>query len=671
MDPEGEKGQEPIEEDLGSVPYPTPEPTIESSFLTWLDLTMPVRPEGVKLAANLAVLPDRIIPDLPDIPDYEPAVIDEIRRQNEDRFYDFHQHRVPQTWHTAFQEGSSHQRDAPPPPKNFREVTGHQYEAQFRESMEGHIKEHVNLFKSWTEVAKLEVKGRQILGCQWVYVYKTDKHRKITKCKARLVVCGNQQKECDLPTRATTLATTSLRVLLATVAKFDLETLQLDALNAFVHAEIDETVYMRMPPGYGKPNTVVRLNKALYGLRRSPILWQTKFTGVLRNMGFTEVPQEPCVMRRGGIICFFYVDDIVFAFRKKDAGHVTGTVTEMRNHFKLNELGELKWFLGIHIFRDRPRRSLWLSQQSYVEKLANEFTAGVQSDKWPPTPMAEEELLPLPIDDEVLESDKKLYQRKIGSILYAAISTRPDIAFAAARLSRHSCRPGRIHQIAADRVIRYLYRTRFQCIRYGHESEATSFVCASDASFADNTLDRKSSQGYVLKLFGGPVAWRANKQDTVTTSSTEAELLALSQTAKESIYMSRLLKVLSLELDEPLAIECDNRQTIRLLAESAKLQTKLRHVDIHSHWLRQEVQRGAITLTWQESKKLMADGLTKALSRGPFDRFIGMIGLEEQEEKLKWIRREEDLREQLKELKSNERSEEARYANSRDLRNSP
>jgi hypothetical protein len=98
---------------------------------------------------------------------------------------------------------------------------------------------------------------------------------------------------------------------------------------------------------------------------------------------------------------------------------------------------------------------------------------------------------------------------------------------------------------------------------------------------------------------------------------------------------------------------------------------KLRHVDIYSHWLCQEVQQGSITLTWQESKKMMADGLTKALSQGPFDRFTEMIGLVDQEDKLQSIRREEDLREQLKELKFNERSEEARYAISKDLRNSP
>ncbi len=87
------------------------------------------------------------------------------------------------------------------------------------------------------------------------------------------MVCGNQQKRHDLPTRATTLATTSLRVLLAVVAKFDLETLQLDAVNAFVHADLDETVFMRMPPGYGEQGKVLKLNRALYCRRWSLLLW--------------------------------------------------------------------------------------------------------------------------------------------------------------------------------------------------------------------------------------------------------------------------------------------------------------------------------------------------------------------------------------------------------------
>jgi len=373
-------------------------------------------------------------------------------------------------------------------------------------------------------------------------------------------------------------------------------------------------------------------------------------------------------MTKGGIICFFYVDDIVFAFRKKDSDTVTDMTTKLKSQFTMAEMGELKWFLGMQIFRDRKNRALWLSQRSYIEKVANEFIPTTDLSQCPYTPMTEEELLALPIDEEVDDALMTLYQRKIGSLLFASISTRPDIAFAVARLSRHNQRPGPKHHEAADRVIKYLYRTRHHCIRYGHQSTATSLICASDASFADNTIDTKSSQGYLMKLFGGPVAWRANKQDTVTTSSTEAELLALSQTAKEAIYLSRLLRALSLELNEPLTIECDNRQTIRLLVEqAAKLQTKLRHVDIHSHWLRQEVQRATIRLQWQETKKMIADGLTKALNKALFQRFTEMIGLEDQEARLDLIRREDELREHLEELRTGEIDKQFVVAHARDL----
>ena len=149
---------------------------------------------------------------------------------------------------------------------------GHPLEKQFRENMEDHMREHRKQFKSWDTVNNQEAKGHRVLECQWVFKYKTDKHGRLQKCKARLVVCGNQQKHHDLPTRAPTLAITSLRVLLAVATKLDLETLQLDAVNAFVHANLDETVFMRMPPGYGENGKVLRLNKALYGLRQSPLL---------------------------------------------------------------------------------------------------------------------------------------------------------------------------------------------------------------------------------------------------------------------------------------------------------------------------------------------------------------------------------------------------------------
>src|SRR5467141_1953110 len=114
----------------------------------------------------------------------------------------------------------------------------------------------------------------------WVFVYKTDKHGFLQKTKACLVVWGHQQAENRLSTRAIILASTTFRTLMAIPTKFDLETQQMDAINAFLHCDLDETVFVRMPPGFEKKGRVLRLRKALYGLRRSPLLWQKKLAGV-------------------------------------------------------------------------------------------------------------------------------------------------------------------------------------------------------------------------------------------------------------------------------------------------------------------------------------------------------------------------------------------------------
>ena len=134
-----------------------------------------------------------------------------------------------------------------------------------------------------------------------------------------------------------------------------------------------------------------------------------------------------------------------------------------------------------------------------------------------------------------------------------------------------------------------------------------------------------------MKLFGGLVGWRANKQDTVTTSTTEAELLALAQATKEGLFVSRLLAELTVQLDDHhITIQCDNKQTIRLVtAEIATLQTKLRHVDIHNHWLRQEVSSGKIKIEYTPSSSMTADGLTKALNFPLHQRFLQQIGVTE------------------------------------------
>ena len=298
----------------------------------------------------------------------------------------------------------------------------------------------------------------------------------------------------------------------------------------------------------------------------------------------------------------------------------------------MTQLGEPKWFLGIHILRDRRNRTIWLTQDAYIDKVAHKFS--IQLDgKVPATSMGLEELLKS--ETQATKKSIEVYQQKVGSILFAAISTRPDIAFAVSRLARHNLNPSEAHHRAADRVIQYLYSTRSFALRLGNSDQQDTksietFIGSSDASFADNTEDRKSSQGYVLRLYGGPIAWRASKQTTVTTSSTEAELVAASEAAKEMIAAGRLLRSLEIQLDEPLQLEIDNRQTIRLLVEeSAKLTTQLRHVDIYQHWLRQQVQNSRIKVRWVESKDMVADGMTKALPKVRHNEFLRQLQIED------------------------------------------
>jgi len=122
-----------------------------------------------------------------------------------------------------------------------------------------------------------------------------------------------------------------------------------------VHADLDEVVYMRLPPGYTEPGKVLRLNKALYGLRRSPLLWQEKITSAMQELGFKELPQEPCVIIKDGIICFYFVNDIVFAFKRQRREEVDTKIKSLKKAFTIKEIGDLKWFLNMHIICNRDQ----------------------------------------------------------------------------------------------------------------------------------------------------------------------------------------------------------------------------------------------------------------------------------------------------------------------------
>ena len=415
---------------------------------------------------------------------------------------------------------------------------------------------------------------------------------------------------------------------MAIMAAFDLEARQYDAVNAFTNSHLDEVVYCACPEGYAMADQCWLLLRALYGLRRSPLLWLKEFSKTLKELSLQEVPGEPCLFTNKWLIVFFYVDDIVVLCPKKYLSHLETFEKNLMSYYEIRSLGELNWFLGIRILRDRKAKKVWLCQDSYIDKIATRFHLEYHKPAHVPLPP---DVDLLPYDGQATAQEIHAFQQRVGSINFPAVITRPDIAFASSRLATFLCNPSPKHLAAADQTISYLYRTRTYVIEYSAptlEDKQQIFLCASDAAYADDPETRKSTGGYLYKLFGGPTDWHSTKQKTVTTSSTEAELLALSYASKETIWWHRLFKNIEFDPGHHLVVLCDNLQMIRLLIkENQKLQTKLRHIDIHQHWLRQEVQAGRVHIEWVPSADMPADGLTKALPRQKHERFITQLNL--------------------------------------------
>ncbi len=159
------------------------------------------------------------------------------------------------------------------------------------------------------------------------------------------------------------------------------------------------------------------------------------------------------------------------------------------------------------MIRDRSEKALWILQKAYIIKMANDHAPNISTRRLSSIPMEILELWAVPDNEDITDTSRTLYQRKVRSFLFAAIATRPDIAFTVSRLSRLNQRPGKRHQKKADWVFHYLFQTQDYCICYlGDAQDLSSFVFTSDPSFCDNTLDQKSFQGYIMKLFGEAVA---------------------------------------------------------------------------------------------------------------------------------------------------------------------
>ena len=252
---------------------------------------------------------------------------------------------------------------------------------------------------------------------------------------------------------------------MAIMAAFDLESRQYDVINAYPHVPIDEETYCKPPPGMNiKDGLVLLLLRALYGLKQSPALWQKHLSKTLQNLGLTEVPEAPCLFTNKHMVLFFFVDDIVIIYHRDHTAYIDEFQRKLFEIYEMRYLGEIQWFLAIRIIRNRDERKVWLCQDSYIAKLAAKFNVKEDSKRSVPLP-PDEPITQNP--DQATDQDVYAFQQKVGSINYAAVHTRPDIAHAASRLSEHLQNPSAQHLHLAQRVLEYLSHT--QCYFYYHD----------------------------------------------------------------------------------------------------------------------------------------------------------------------------------------------------------
>jgi hypothetical protein len=300
-----------------------------------------------------------------------------------------------------------------------------------------------------------------------------------------------------------------------------------------------------------------------------------------------------------------WVDDIIVGSR--DTEIILTFKRRISRAFKIKDLGPLRWILGMEVHRDRARRTIRVTQQSYIQEMLKDY--GMEDSKPVSTP-TEGKLRRLEGGQPVKE-----YMQIVGSILYAAIVTRPDIAYAAQALGRHLQSTGEEHIKGAKRVLRYLKGTSQIGLTFsGGKDQQQPLMGYCDSDWGGDEDTSRSTTGYIFIFGGGPVSWNSRLQPTVALSSSEAEYMALCAAVQEAVHLRQLLNDLGFGQIGPTTIREDNQSCIAMARNPVK-HGRTKHIDIKYHFVREKVADDTIRLEYIPTGSQVADMLTKGIPR--------------------------------------------------------
>ena len=471
-------------------------------------------------------------------------------------------------------------------------------------------------------------RGKKPVGCRWVFTTKYNSDGTLERYKARLVAKGyTQTYGVDyMETFAPVAKMNTVRVLLSLAANFGWQLHQFDVKNAFLHGDLEEEIYMEIPPGFNpssKPGTVCRLKKALYGLKQSPRAWFGRFSKAMLSMGYKQSQGDHTLFIRrsssGGVtILLVYVDDIVIT--GDDIDSIALLKEQLVKEFEVKELGRLKYFLGIEVAHSKS--GIFISQQKYVVDLLT--AAGKLGCKPASTPMEPNHRLYDAPEEGLV--DKGSYQRLVGKLIYLA-HTRPDIAYAVSIVSQFMHNPRESHLKAVHRLLQYLKGTPGKGILF-KKGESLTLEAYTDADYAGSLIDRRSTTGYCTFLGGNLVTWRSKKQNVVARSSAEAEFRAMALGVCELLWLKIILDDLGITWEGPMKLYCNNKSAISI-AHNPVQHDRTKHVEIDRHFIKEKLDSGLICTPYVPSSDQLADVLTKGLCTINFQSLVNKLGMED------------------------------------------
>src|SRR5579871_329988 len=515
-------------------------------------------------------------------------------------------------------------------PQTYQEAVNGDKAAEWKDAMKLEL-ESIKKNETWTLTTLPP--GRKAIGSKWVYRLKYNVDGKIKRYKARIVAKGYSQKEgIDYTeTFAPVTKFPAIRLLLAIAAKEDFEVHQMDVQSAFLNRDLDEEIYMNQPEGFieeGQEDLVCRLKKSLYGLKQASRTWYKKLYDCLVGFSFTQCNADYIIYyyQEGStkVIISAYVDDLIIM--SNNLPYLQETKKKLGDIFTMRDLGEISSYLGIEIKRDRKNRTVSLSQSKYIEDILKKYR--MENCRPISTPMDMNKKLSKvmcpKIPEEIEEMKNIPYQSAVGSLIYLMLGTRPDIAFAVGALSQFNSNYGKEHWQAVKRIFRYLQATKYMQLTYTFSTRLFGYT---DANWGGNLDNRRSTGRFVFIFAGRAISWSSKLQETVALSSTESEYMAATQASREVIWFGKLLQEIGYSQDRGITIIlADNQRSINL-AKNPTQHARMKHIDIQHYFIREKVKEKKIELVYCSTDDIVANMLTKSVTRDKLQRFSKQMGL--------------------------------------------